>query len=80
MVQTPHWPWPTNVVPIHFTHASGYGGVYNNNMGLEITLMAHLKSYCMLCIQVLERLESGYRLPPPPGTPRAIYELMMQTW
>ena len=34
----------------------------------------------VLSVQVLERLDSGYRLPPPPGTPRAIYELMIKAW
>ena len=30
--------------------------------------------------QVLKLLEENYRLPPPPGCPRAIYDLMIQCW
>lgn len=30
--------------------------------------------------QVLQLIDSGYRLPPPPGCPKAIYGLMMQCW
>lgn len=31
-------------------------------------------------VQLLRRLEDGYRLAPPPGTPRTVYELMVDTW
>ena len=30
--------------------------------------------------QVVQLVDSGYRLPPPPGCPRVIYELMMYCW
>ncbi|XP_065899443.1 uncharacterized protein [Dysidea avara] len=30
--------------------------------------------------EVLDKLESGYRLPPPPGCPRHIYRVMIQCW
>ena len=30
--------------------------------------------------QVVRRLESGYRLSPPPGCPYALYELMIKCW
>ncbi|XP_065899877.1 uncharacterized protein [Dysidea avara] len=30
--------------------------------------------------EYVEKITTGYRLPPPPGCPRAIYELMMQCW
>ena len=30
--------------------------------------------------QVLRKIDSGFRLPPPPGCPRKIYELMMSSW
>ena len=30
--------------------------------------------------QYIEKITSGCRLPPPPGCPRAIYELMIQCW
>lgn len=32
------------------------------------------------CVQVIEKVDAGYRLPPPPGCPRMIYELMIQCW
>ena len=28
----------------------------------------------------MERVTSGYRLPPPPGCPKALYRLMIQCW
>ena len=31
-------------------------------------------------IQVVRQVGSGYRLPPPPGCPRAIYTIMIQCW
>ena len=31
-------------------------------------------------IQVVRKIGSGYRLPPPPGCPRAIYTIMIQCW
>ena len=37
-------------------------------------------SYVHLSIQVLRRVGSGYRLPPPPGCPKAIYSIMIQCW
>ena len=30
--------------------------------------------------QTLEKIDSGYRLPPPPGCPRAMYRMMMKCW
>ena len=30
--------------------------------------------------QVIERVDSGFRLPPPPGCPKSIYQLMIQCW
>ena len=29
---------------------------------------------------VLEYVQKGYRLPPPPGCPRQIYQLMIDCW
>lgn len=31
-------------------------------------------------MQVIDKVDSGYRLPPPPGCPLIIYNLMMQCW
>ena len=34
----------------------------------------------MKTYQVVQLVDSGYRLPPPPGCPRVVYELMMCCW
>ncbi|XP_065904641.1 uncharacterized protein [Dysidea avara] len=31
-------------------------------------------------IKVLQKVDTGYRLPPPPGCPRAIYRVMIKCW
>ena len=31
-------------------------------------------------LKAVEKIESGYRLPPPPGCPRAIYKTMIKCW
>ena len=31
-------------------------------------------------IQAIEKIDSGYRLPPPSGCPRAIYRMMIKCW
>ena len=30
--------------------------------------------------EVLQQVERGYRMPPPPGTPEALYQLMLDCW
>ena len=30
--------------------------------------------------EVLHQVENGYRMPPPPGTPMALYEIMIECW
>ena len=36
---------------------------------------------CKICtLQVMQKVDSGYRLPPLPGCPRVIYELMIMNW
>ena len=34
----------------------------------------------MFAMEIINFLKSGARLSPPPGCPRAIYELMIQSW
>ena len=34
----------------------------------------------LLLFKVIEKIESGYRLPPPPGCPRTIYRTMIKCW
>ena len=31
-------------------------------------------------LQAIEKVDSGYRLPPPPGCPKVVYEIMIQCW
>lgn len=33
-----------------------------------------------LTMQVIEKIDSGYRLPPSPGCPRAMYRMMIKCW
>ena len=35
---------------------------------------------CTCTFQALRLVDRGYRLPPPPGCPKAMYELMIQCW
>ena len=39
---------------------------------------------CMFCvhtlIQMIQLLQRKYCLPPPPGCPRAVYEVMVNCW
>ena len=30
--------------------------------------------------QVMKKVSTGYRLPPPPGCPKAIYDVMIKCW
>jgi len=34
----------------------------------------------LCCMKVFNIIKTGYRLPPPPGCPRVIYEVMLQCW
>ena len=31
-------------------------------------------------LKALKMVDSGYRLPPPPGCPKEIYKMMIQCW
>ena len=30
--------------------------------------------------EVLHQVENGYRMPPPPGCPQALYDIMQECW
>ena len=34
----------------------------------------------ILSMKALEKIDSGYRLPPPPGCPRTMYRMMISCW
>ena len=44
---------------------------------VDIRMAMLLACFSAVCI---EKILPGYRLPPPPGCPRAVYELMIQCW
>ncbi|XP_065899401.1 uncharacterized protein [Dysidea avara] len=46
----------------------------------EIWSLGHKPFEDMTAQEMLERLETGYRLPPPPGCPRTIYRIMVKCW
>jgi len=33
-----------------------------------------------LCVQALQKVLKGFRLPPPPGCSKQVYELMIKCW
>ena len=46
---------------------------YENRLRLYVHLM-------LAFLQVMRLVGEGYRLPPPPGCPKAIYSLMIKCW
>ena len=44
--------------------------------------LIHAANQCLLSdhMQVLKKIESGYKNPPPPGCHEAIYQLMTECW
>ena len=36
--------------------------------------------YIIILLQSFEMICDGYRLPPPPGCSRTVYEMMIQCW
>ena len=46
-------------------------------------IQAHTQLLSILLLilpQAMKQVDRGYRLPPPPGCPKALYELMIQCW
>lgn len=58
-------------------HMGLYGQTHKQTCIL-ITSIRHMLLF--LGLQAIQKVDSGYRLSPPPGCPRAIYELMIQCW
>ena len=56
--------------------------VYRHNNARTVYALDTL--YIILCIhmymQVLHKLNTGYRLPPPPGCPCSVYKVMIDCW
>ena len=52
-----------------------------NIVSLTLNACVHLIYFSIVdLLQVMEKIESGYRLPPPPGCPRSIYRMMVKCW
>ena len=47
---------------------------------LDVHVMYCRLDKMLLILQVIEIVDSGKRLPPPPGCSRVIYELMIKCW
>jgi len=56
------------------------GPAYGLGMGLGGLQLYPSLLWIGLVLQAMKRVERGYRLPPPPGCPRSMYELMIQCW
>ena len=58
---------------------------YSSYISLTLNVCTSLCDLCFYCLynyllQVIEKIESGYRLPPPPGCSRTIYRMMVKCW
>lgn len=42
--------------------------------------MSTFKSFNVFQLQTIKAVDAGKRMPPPPGCPRAVYQLMMKCW
>ena len=62
--------WDTNHLKVLLTQKVNMYHVHIHFTGI--------KSAC--CCRSVEMVRNGVRLSPPPGCPRAIYELMIQCW
>ena len=52
---------------------------YNGKAGCSVYCGVLFK-YVNNSLQVLSKIDSGFRLAPPPGCPRQVYALMMDCW
>ncbi len=54
---------------------------FSNN---QVSTYHHVHFVFTACLfqfsQTIKEVDDGYRLAPPPGTPRAVYKLMMECW
>ncbi|XP_065899772.1 uncharacterized protein [Dysidea avara] len=46
----------------------------------EIWSLGYKPFKSLSTIEILEKIDNGYRLPPPPGCPRAFYRMMIKCW
>uniref|UniRef100_A0A1X7VEX5 Protein kinase domain-containing protein n=1 Tax=Amphimedon queenslandica TaxID=400682 RepID=A0A1X7VEX5_AMPQE len=66
---------------LHFKHYSSASDVWSFGAVMyEIWSLGHKPFENCTNQECLRRVDSGFRLPPPPGCPRSIYEMMIQCW
>ncbi|XP_065899226.1 uncharacterized protein [Dysidea avara] len=66
---------------IHYRKYSGQSDVWSYGIVLYEIWSLGCEPYEWLnLIETVEKLDTGYRLPPPPGCPRAIYRVMIKCW
>lgn len=49
---------------------------YKSYLAVMIVIVMHV----LLIVQYIKLVDSGYRLPSPPGCPRSVYEIMINCW
>ncbi|XP_019850411.1 PREDICTED: uncharacterized protein LOC100638128 isoform X2 [Amphimedon queenslandica] len=66
---------------IHYKKYSSASDVWSYGVLLyEIWSLGHRPFHNMTNQEAFRKVESGYRLPPPPGCSRQVYEIMIQCW
>ncbi|XP_065899211.1 uncharacterized protein [Dysidea avara] len=66
---------------IHYRKYSVQSDVWSYGIVLyEIWSLGHEPYERLSITETLEKVDTGYRLPPPPGCPRAIYRVMIKCW
>ncbi|XP_019861610.1 PREDICTED: uncharacterized protein LOC109590107 [Amphimedon queenslandica] len=66
---------------LHFKRYSSASDVWSYGVVMyEIWSLGHKPFENCTNQECLRRVDSGFRLPPPPGCPRSIYEMMIQCW
>ena len=52
----------------------------NPTLHTNVYAYKHSPQSLTVKMQYLEKIMEGYRLPPPPGCSRAVYDIMIQCW
>ncbi|XP_065900392.1 uncharacterized protein [Dysidea avara] len=66
---------------IHYRKYSGQSDVWSYGIVLyEIWSLGCEPYEWLTIVETVEKVDTGYRLPPPPGCPRAIYRVMIKCW
>ncbi|CAI8052359.1 Tyrosine protein-kinase src-2 [Geodia barretti] len=66
---------------LHYKKYSTASDVWSFGIVLYEIWTIGIKPYIQLTnSEVYQKIQSGYRLPPPPGCPRAVYQTMINCW